>query len=341
MASRQGARGQFFSRAFWGFTGAVTVAAIIAGQLGWLGWGLGHLRAQVYPTDTALLGYLPEATTALAIVNPHLADKKSLGGERSPLFSQVERIRKDLLQVTGIDLVIDVDKLVISPGLIVARGRFNAAKIAQKLAEAHYSTLDYKGARILIKAGEDALSVVDDGVLAYGSEAAIRGALEAHEAGKTLEKRESMVERLGRLGWSHPLVATVQLTDEKPSIKAAVSGNTGPRAYSLVLDARAGVDLLAVVESSSPSTAEETRKLVEEARQRGLPVIAQSTRGDSGKRLVNLVQSAKLTTDPASGDLRIVSHLNQPDIDACVDLATQSPVGDLAKGARLMQLLSP
>jgi hypothetical protein len=341
MASGQSTRGRFLTKAFLGFTGAATVAAIIAGQLGWLGWGLGHVRAQVYPTDVALLGYLPETTSAVAILNPHLTDKKSLGGEKGALFSQVERIRKDLLQVTGVDLVIDVDKLVISPGLIVARGRFNAAKIAQKLAEAHYSSLEYKGAKILIKPNEDALSVLDDGVLAYGTEAAIREALDAHEAGKTLGKREAFVGRLDRLGWSHPLVATVQLTDEKPSIKAAVAGSTGPRAYSLVADTKLGVDLHAVVESWSPSTAEETRKLVEEARQRGLPVLAQSARTDGSKRAVAILQAAKMTTDPASGDLRIDAHLTQPDLDAFVDLATQGPVGDLAKGARLMQLLTP
>ncbi len=46
---------------------------------------------------------------------------------------------------TGIDLAFDVDKLLLSPSLAVAHGRFDQKKLAERLTEHRYVLAEHKG----------------------------------------------------------------------------------------------------------------------------------------------------------------------------------------------------
>ncbi len=221
--------------------GVVALAGFLAVETGWAGFGWAQLKATVYPADTGLLGWVPESTGGVVIVDPHQLDVKALGAPGSPAREAIDRTRADVKEATGIDIAFDVDKLLLSPSLAVAHGRFDQKKLTERLTEHRYALAERKGEVYLVRAGEDAIGVVGGSVLLYGDEPAIKAAIDAHEAGTTLEKSDPTKERLSQVGWNHPLLVTVRITDEQPSLRAILTGATGPRAVTVgVSTARPG-----------------------------------------------------------------------------------------------------
>src|SRR5262245_23031089 len=259
--------------------GVLVLAMFIAVKTGWMGYGWAQLKSKAFPRDEALLAWVPADTQAVAIVDPHQLDLKALGPEQGTARTALERIRKDIKIATDIGLVFDVDKLALTPNLVVARGRFDADKLATKLAEYHYVKTDYNGRRYLARAGEDAIAVVDDDFLLYGDEASIKGSIDA-KTGASLQQNEKVTARLSQMGWDQPLLVTVVLSDERPSLRSMVTGATGPRGVTIGVRTTRGYDVKADVEAASPTAAAELAKLLEEKR-----TGAADTFGDAGAEL--------------------------------------------------------
>lgn len=326
-------------RAKWMVLGVVTLAVIIAAQAGFVGYGWAHLKASSFPRDEALLGHVPGDTVGVLIVDPHQIDPKALGGQDGAARQWLVRTRSEIQKATGIDLFFDVDKLAATPTILVLRGRFDAHKLGERLAEARYATADYKGQSYLVRAGEDAVAIVDGDVLLYGDEAGIKAAIDARQGGTSLDKSEQVMARLKSVGWDHPILLTVRITDEKPSIRAILTGSTGPRAVTVGINTLSGLDLTASIESTSPAAADELKKLLEE--KRGSPDSLAPVLGPKPAAiLVDVAKKATITSQESF--LRITMHVDPAQLDVLVkETGGAAPLGEAYKTLRLYQLLVP
>ncbi len=326
-------------RAKWVVLLALALAVVIAAQAGFVGYGWAQLKASVFPRDQAILGYIPGDAVGIVVVDPHQIDPRSLGGEGSAARQWLVRTRTEIKSATGIDLFFDVDKLAASPDLVVLRGRFDEHKLSERLAAARYTAADHKGRSYLVRAGEDAVAIVDGDVLLYGDEAAIKASIDATHGGTSLEKNEQVLERLKSVGWNHPILLTVRITDDKPSIRAIITGSTGPRAATVGITTLSGIDVTASIESASPAAAEELKKLLEE--KRGSPDSLAPVLGPGAAAiLVDVAKKATLASQESA--LRIQMHVDPAQLDALIKAADgAAPLGNAYKTLRLYQLLVP
>ena len=340
MAERSRAKARKSSRS-WVILIGLLLAVFLAVKTGWAGFGWAELKSAVYPGSDGLLEWVPADTEAVAIVDPHQIHPKALGSEKSAAREWLDRVRGDVKNATGVDLAFDVDKLAITPTLAVMSGRFDGDKLVAKLAEYKYKKADYNGRTYLVRAGEDALMTVDDDRLLYGDESSIKSAIDA-KAGASLAKNEPVIERLARLGYKQPLVATVQLGDDRPSLRSMLTGSTGPRAVSIGVRSGQGVDVQATIEAASPSAAQELARLLDEKRV-GLSESLQATTGpELGTLLAKVAHDTTIKTDPTGGEIDLRAHVSSNDLDALIQSAEKSaPLSEAYKTLRLYQLLVP
>ena len=328
-------------KAKWIALGVLILGVFIAVQAGYAGFGWAHLMSAVYPRDHALLGYVPVDTKVIVIVDPHQLDLKSLGGADGTPRTAIVRVREDVKKATGIDLALDVDKLIVSPSLAVARGRFDGKKLASRLAEHRYVAADHKGVGYLVRAGEDAIAVIDDAVLLYGDDASIKASIDAKQGGTSLAQNEATTDRLKRLGWGHPLLVSVRVTDDKPSLRAMLSGSTGPRAVTVGVSTKTGLDVHAIVDSASPSAAEELRKLLEEKRA-GADALNAITGPELGPVLTDVAKKATIALADGGNGVKLHVHLEPAQLELIIKKANgAAPLAAYWKTLRLYQLLVP
>jgi hypothetical protein len=318
----------------------LALAGVLAVKTGWAGFGWAHVKSMVYPRNDALLEWVPSDTQAVAIVDPHQIRLKSLGGEASIPRTWIERVRGDVKKAAGVDLVFDVDKLVITPGLVVMAGRFDGDKLAEKLAEYQYAKAEHGDRAYLVRAGEDAVMAVGDDILVYGDESAIKASIDA-KVGASLAKNQPVIDRLAQIGWNHPLIGTLQLGGDHPSLRSMITGMTGPRAVSIAVRGDKGVDVSASVETTTPSAGAELAKLLDEKRASAADLQAM-TGPELGAQIATVAREATIRADPASGQVAIGVHVSSDALDSVIRAAEQSaPLADLYKTFRLVQLLAP
>ncbi|HEU4407588.1 MAG TPA: hypothetical protein VFS43_20145 [Polyangiaceae bacterium] len=320
---------------------AVGGALYAARSSGYLGFGLAHLWAQIMPRDEAILSYLPLDERAFLLVSPHHLEPRAFDPQGRPP-APLERLRADVRQVAGVDLALDVDRLALSPGLAVARGRFDRSGLGQRLARAGYRQDEYRGVPRWVKADEDAVAL-DDGTLLYGGEGALKAALDAHlDEGRSLASRPDIVARLDRAGWSHAFVAYVD-GSQTTSLRAALLGSTGPRGLVAALDTtQAGVELHGLVEAPSPEATDELFSLLESKR-RGLERAAAGLGGASGPLLEKAVAAAVLRKGGEPASVEAHARLGAAEVATLLREASGATerLREAYQALRLVQLLSP
>jgi hypothetical protein len=317
--------------------------AVVAGvQTGYIGYGLAHLRAATFPRDERLLEYLPASDGGVLILDPHQIELKALGAEGGAARASLERTRADIKKATGIDLVVDVDKMALTPSLVVARGRFSHDRLKERLTEHAYVEAEYKGKKYLTRSGEDAIAVLDGSILLYGAEAAIQAGIDAEAGDTSLADREDVTDRLKAGGWDHPILGTVQLADTKPSLRAILTGFTGPRSITVAVSMKGGLSIRAAIEAASPSGAEELRKLLEE-KQKDAEALKGLAGPDIGPVLADITRRAKITAKADSNQLSIDVDLTPEELEKLIKATEKGTagVGELYKNVRLFQLLTP
>jgi len=319
----------------------LALAAFVAVKTGWMGFGWAQLKSKTFPRDEALLAWVPPDTQAVAIVDPHQLDLKALGAEQGTARAALERVRKDIKSATNIDLVFDVDKLVMTPNLVIARGRFDGEKLASKLAEYRYVKGEHNSQRYLARAGEDAIAVIDDEILLYGDEPSIKAAIDAR-SGDSLEKNEKFTQRLSLMGWDRPLLVTVQLSDDRPSLRSMLTGATGPRAVTVGVRTERGLDVKADIEAASPTAADELAKLLEEKRVGAAEYFGGTLGAELSPPLAEVAKGATIKTAPPTNLVKIQAHVSQETLDRSITAAGKSTsLGEFYKTLRLFQLLAP
>jgi hypothetical protein len=329
-------------KAAWIVLALLTVAAVVAVQTGWMGFGWAQLKSRFLPRDHALLEWVPGDASLVVIVDPHQVELAALGPEQGTVRTAIERVRNDIKKATDIDLARDVDKLVFTSSLLVARGRFDGDDLEKRLAEYRYVKLEHGGKPYLARAGEDAIAIIDDDVLLYGDEASIKASIDAEANDTSIVENDKVRERLGRLGWDRAVLATVQVTDERPSLRSMVTGSTGPRAISFGLRSRSGLEVEVHVEAASPSAAEELAKLIEDKRANADKALVEPLGDEVAKLLAEVVKTATITTDVAAGVVTLTTNVPQHTLDASLAALDKSaPLADAYKTLRLFQLLAP
>ena len=323
----------------WVTLGVVFLATVIAVQAGWAGFGWAQLKSALFPGEEGLLAYVPEDSGGVLLLDPHQVEPSALGSEKGAAREWLTRTRDDLKKATGVDLFFDVDKLAIAPAVAVVRGRFDRGDLEKRLGEMGYKPAEHKGQALLVRAGEDAVCIVDGSLLLYGSAESIGAALDAKASGKSLEKKEGVVERLKAIGFDHPVLFTMSLTDARPSVRDILTGSTGPRAITVGLRTVNGLDVDGAVESMSASSAEELRKLLDEKRANA-GLLGPLLGGDAGVVVAEALKKAELKV--AGSQVIGHAHLTNAELDTVVRAAgSAAPFGEMYKNMRLFQLLVP
>jgi hypothetical protein len=206
------------TRYFMGGSAAILVAGLGTGLVAYYGGGFPSLSAS--RSGPSELSYVPADAAVVAFANVREVMDSQLR-QRLKLVLPQEQGQKEFQAETGIDIEHDIDYVVAamtasdagvsdSNGLVVARGRFNTTQL-ESLAREHGGVVeDYKGKR-LIKASAvhaDAatgtetvtrsksviLAFLEPGLVAIGSEAAIRGAIDAQLSAHSISSNNEMME---------------------------------------------------------------------------------------------------------------------------------------------------
>ncbi|EYF03188.1 hypothetical protein [Chondromyces apiculatus] len=320
----------------------IALTVVIVVQTGLAGYGFAHLRAATFPGDAGLLEHIPATSSGVLLVDTHRLDPALLGPEGGTVRTYLTRTRDDIKKATGIDLWFDVDKIAFAPPLTVARGRFDGASLAERLKESSYNDAEYRGVKYLIRGGQDALAVLDGTFLLYGDETAIRASIDAGASNATLDDQEAFNDRLDAVGWEYPVLGTLQINADKPSVKEILSGSTGPRAFSFGLDTKGGLSLKALVESVNPASAEELRKLLD-GKKADAAALRTLAGPEAGPVLADVAARATLVVPPGSSQVAIQLSFSPEELDRMAKAASSigSNLGQIYGSMRLFQLLVP
>ncbi len=320
---------------------ALIVAFYASRRPGQFGFGVAHLWAQVAPRDEALLSYLPADERAFLLVSPHHLEPRAFDPEGRPP-APFERLRADVRRVAGVDLALDIDRLALSPGLAVARGRFDRSELDERLTRAGYRAAEHRGVPRWLKDGEDAVAL-DGTALLYGDEGSVRAAIDARlEPARSLASRPDVVARLDRAGWSHALVGHFDGA-QTLSLRSALLGSTGPRGLVASLDTtKAGVELRGQVEAASPEAAGELLALLE-GRRPGLRRAALGLGGEAGAVLEKAAATATLRKGDDPAVLEAHARLTTAEVGALLRAASgaSNQLRNAYDTLRLVQLLAP
>jgi len=192
------------TRIFMGGSAAILIAGLGTGLLAYYGGGFPTLSAsRSGPTE---LSYVPAEAAVVAFANVREVMDSQLRLRLKTVMPQ-EQGQKEFQEHTGIDIERDIDYIVAAAmgpmnqpganGLVVARGRFNAAHL-ETLAREHGGVVEeYKGKR-LIKGNEEkhsvALAFLEPGLVAIGSEAAIKTSIDAQLTAHSITSNNEIME---------------------------------------------------------------------------------------------------------------------------------------------------
>lgn len=341
MAKATGAKSKGWTRAKWIALLVVVLGVFAAVETGWMGFGMAALRSAVYPRDEALLEWVPPDTQAVVVIDPHRIRPGGLGSAQGFVRENLDRVRANIKKATGVDLGFDVDKLVLTPTLVVLRGRFDESKITERLAEYKYASSDYKGQRYLVRSGDDALLISSDAIIVYGQEAAIKASIDA-DNGVSLARNDGVTARLSEIGWNEPLLGTIELASDRPSLRAMIAGVSGPRAVTVGVREAQGLDVTAIVETTSPSGAADLAKFLEDHRADATQPLGALANTDFGKSLGDIAKAAAIQPDGARGRVTLRAHLSGDMLSTLVRTAQASvPIRELVKTLQVLQFLAP
>jgi hypothetical protein len=156
-----------------------------------------------------------------------------------------------------------------------------------------------------------------------------------------MAKNQPVIDRLAQIGWNHPLIGTVQLGGDHPSLRSMITGMTGPRAVSVAVRGDKGIDVNATIEAATPSAGAELAKLLDEKRANVADLQAM-TGPELGAQIATVAREATIRADPVTGQVAVGAHVSSEALDALIRAAEQSaPLADMYKTFRLVQLLAP
>jgi hypothetical protein len=229
-------------------------------------------------------------------------------------FRKVEpdtRARDEFEQKTGVNIEQDIDNVVAAmlprpPGnpsghpdeavLILARGRFNPARL-ESLALEHGGTVeDYQGKRLLTHTGDRkpmAIGFIEADLVAMGSHDAVKKAIDANREGRTITSNTEMMRQIAELdgssAWAVGHFDAIAREARLPSeVQAHVPAVTW---FSAAGHVNGGVNGMVKAEARDDEAAQNLRDMV-----RGFLALAKMQAG-SKPGMKQMVDSLQLTGD--------------------------------------------
>jgi hypothetical protein len=154
------------------------------------------------------LRYVPSDARVLAYANVRDVMNSELRQKVLKIRPEGER-HDEFKQATGIDIENDIDEVVASMSsigeepenaLVIARGRFDAVRIEGFIREKGGVVTVHRGARLLThkthgrnKNGEVALAFVEPGLIAFGTGAAVRQAIDRKSGGENITSNDEVM----------------------------------------------------------------------------------------------------------------------------------------------------
>jgi hypothetical protein len=211
------------TRYFMGGSAAVLVAGLGTGLVAYYGGGFPSLSAS--RSGPSELSYVPADSAVVAFANVREVMDSNLR-QRLKVALPNENGQKEFEKETGIDIERDIDYVVAAMtgtgsetsghpnGLVVARGRFNITQL-ETLAREHGGVVEeYKGKRLIKVTDPDhqnnsseseqpsgnrrdhtiILAFLEPGLVAIGSEPAIRGSIDAQLTAHSITSNNEIME---------------------------------------------------------------------------------------------------------------------------------------------------
>ena len=252
------------TRYFMGGSAAVLVAGLGTGLVAYYGGGFPSLSAS--RSGPSELSYVPADAAVVAFANVREVMDSQLR-QRLKLVLPQEQGQKEFQAQTGIDIERDIQYVVAAAtripaangstepaGLVIARGTFNE-KMLEDLAVQHGGTIEqYKGKKLVKSSGHKpdagveapepgtvvrrrahepvALAFLEYGLVAIGSEAAIKSAIDAQLTAHSITSNNEMMELisdidLGNNAWAvgrfdaiaHQARLPAEIASKLPAIK--------------------------------------------------------------------------------------------------------------------------
>jgi hypothetical protein len=198
------------TRYFLGGSAALLVVGLGTGLVAYYGGGFPSLSAS--RSGPSELAYVPADSAIVAFANVREVMDSQLRQRIKAVIPQ-EQGQKEFQEQTGIDIERDIDYVVAAAtnlgapsaqnqpsGLVVARGRFNTTQLEALIRDHGGVVEEYKGKR-LVKASNDgvgrptvALAFLEPGLVAIGSEAAIKSSIDAQLSAHSITSNNEMME---------------------------------------------------------------------------------------------------------------------------------------------------
>jgi hypothetical protein len=211
------------TRYFMGGSAAVLVGVLGTGLIAYYGGGFPSLSAS--RSGPSELSYVPSDSAVVAFANVREVMDSQVR-QRLKLVLPQEQGQKEFQEQTGIDIERDIDYVVAAAtaptadtpgdpnGLVVARGRFNTTQL-ETLAREHGGVIEeYQGKRLVKASDVNAtvesgitgvpeihkhahsvvLAFLEPGLVAIGSEASIKSAIDAQLSAHSITSNNEMME---------------------------------------------------------------------------------------------------------------------------------------------------
>ena len=254
--------------------GGLVVAGLAVGLVAWLGGGLPAL-AQGHPDE---LRYLPADAAVISFANVRdvmNSDLRERLREREPDDGTAA-----LENWSGIDLDTDIDRVAAAlvpggrdgtDGIIVLVGRFDADRIESIAIARGGISIDHAGRPLILletdrdnPVGEDAaLAFIEPGVVAIGSEALVRQALDEEAGADTNQRLMGLLEHVdeGSTAWTVGSIDDLQDAAVVPEQLASQMSQVS--AFALGGQVNGGVRGRLTAEATDEETGRNLRDLVQ------------------------------------------------------------------------------
>jgi hypothetical protein len=160
----------------------------------------------IVPPDASLLAFANVQEVMISDLRQRLQRMLPMSGDG----------QRDFFASTGIDIEHDIDRVLVAlvpaaadarppvTALVVARGRFDVAKVEGFLNDRGAAAEEYRGRRVLGTSGSGgsggALTFVEPGLVALGSLPLVRAAIDRAEGGPNVKDNADMMRLVTSLG---------------------------------------------------------------------------------------------------------------------------------------------
>jgi hypothetical protein len=304
------------TRYFMGGSAAILVAGLGTGLVAYYGGGFPSLSAS--RSGPAELSYVPAEASVVAFANVREVMDSQLR-QRLKLVMPQEQGQKEFEAQTGIDIERDIDYIVAAMtsvnasegnapnGLVVARGRFNPTQL-ETLAREHGGVVEeYKGKR-LVRVSDDnaihrttadgtvidkpahvmALAFLEPGLVAIGSEAAIKSSIDAQLSAHSITSNNEMMELVsdidqGNNAWA---VGRFDAIANQAKIPAEIASKLpAVKTFAVMTHVDGGVSGSLRAETRDDASADNLRQVVQ-----GLLALGKMTNDPKAMALINSLQ---------------------------------------------------